>query len=266
MSYQADPAKIYQQIELYLGRRSNAVVFAKQYDNQLRVVAARLLNGGVPYTVPAGYNAYVREGKTDGTYVHNAAVADGSMVYITLTQQMLAVAGRQAVEVEIVKGEGADVLSSATFWLDVEADPVPEHAIESSDEYLTLQQLIAQAHAFADAADASAQASQKSADASQKSADASAVSAGAAGEAAQYIQDNMDVLLAAPPAAEAAAQSAAEAARYEQGAAAHEAAAKAAAEAAKAGTLIDEANGDIYKLGVSGGMMYFQFVSEGGGA
>lgn len=255
MSYTIDAAKVYANITLQLDRRNNISVFAKQYDNNMRIVAATLTKAGQPYTVPEGYSAYVREGKRDGTGVHNPALAvDGSTVYITLTQQMLAVEGRQTAEIEIVQNEGGDVLSSASFWLDVEADPLSEDTIESSDEYLTLQQLIALAHQYSDnatqkaseAADSAAEAAQSESNSAQSEATASA--------AATYIQQNIEAINAAPDAANRA-EDAAE--RAEE-----------AAAAAQAGTLIDDTTGEIYKLGIDNGALYYQQVTEneGGGS
>ena len=111
-------------------------VYAKQYDNNMRIVKVNLLVNGLPYTVQSGFEVNVRMAKPDGTYVYNPALEiSDTYVLIVLTQQMLAVAGECPAEIEVV--QGGNVLSTATFVICVARDTVPEDAIESTDE-LTL--------------------------------------------------------------------------------------------------------------------------------
>lgn len=116
-------------------------VYAKQYDNNMRIVKANLYANGQPYTAQSGFDVNVRMAKPDGTYVYNPALEiSDTYVLIVLTQQMLAVAGECPAEIEVV--QGGNVLSTATFVICVAADPVPEHAIESTDEFKTIQEIL----------------------------------------------------------------------------------------------------------------------------
>lgn len=65
-------------------------VFAKQGDNNMRVVAVSLYNDGKAYKVPGGYAVNVSAKKPDGKSVYNPATeVAGNVAYITLTQQTL---------------------------------------------------------------------------------------------------------------------------------------------------------------------------------
>lgn len=123
-------------------------VYAKQYDNNMRIVKVNLYANGQPYTVQSGFDVNVRMAKPDGTYVYNPALeASGTYALIVLTQQMLAVAGECPAEIEVT--QGSNVLSTATFVICVAADPVPENSIESTDEFKTIQELAAEVEAAA---------------------------------------------------------------------------------------------------------------------
>ena len=116
-------------------------VYAKQYDNNMRIIKANLYANGQPYTVQSGFDINVRMAKPDGTYVYNPALeASGTYALIVLTQQMLAVAGECPAEIEVT--QGSNVLSTATFVICVAADPVPENSIESTDEFKTIQEIL----------------------------------------------------------------------------------------------------------------------------
>ena len=123
-------------------------VYAKQYDNNMRIVKVNLYANGQPYTVQSGFDVNVRMAKPDGTYVYNPALeASGTYALIVLTQQMLAVAGECPAEIEVT--QGSNVLSTATFVICVAADPVPENSIESTDEFKTIQEILEEVEAAA---------------------------------------------------------------------------------------------------------------------
>lgn len=94
-------------------------VFAKQGDNNMRVVAVSLYNDGKAYKVPGGYAVNVSAKKPDGKSVYNPATeVAGNVAYITLTQQMLAVHGIVSAEIEVVRG--ADTLKTEKWQINVE--------------------------------------------------------------------------------------------------------------------------------------------------
>lgn len=137
-------------------------VFAKQGDNNMRVVAVSLYNNGKAYKVPGGYAVNVSAKKPDGKSVYNPATeVAGNVAYITLTQQMLAVHGIVSAEIEVVRGP--DTLKTEKWQINVEECANPENQVESTDEYKTIQQLLAETEAAKTAAAASASAAAKSA-------------------------------------------------------------------------------------------------------
>lgn len=119
-----------------------SIVHLVQYDVTIPIVAVALMANGQPYTVPSGAAVNVRLAKPDGTYVYNPALGvseDGQTAYIAITVQMTAVAGKIAPVIEIVVD--SNVASTGFFVLDIDPNPIPEDAIESTDEYKTIQQL-----------------------------------------------------------------------------------------------------------------------------
>lgn len=132
-------------------RSPASVVHLVQYDNTLPIVAVALTANSQAYTVPSGAAVNVRLAKPDGTYVYNPALgvsADAQTAYIGTTVQMTTVWGRLNAIVEVVLN-GA-VAGTGIFILDITANPVPESAIESTDDFLTIQQIAAQVQQAAD--------------------------------------------------------------------------------------------------------------------
>ena len=126
-------------------RSPNEPVHLVQYDDTLPMVAVSLNSNGQPYAVPSGAAVNVRLAKPDGTYVYNPAYGvsdDGQTVYIAVTLQMTAVSGKVSPIIEVVVN--GKVAGTGFFVLDIDPNPVPEDAIESTDEYKTIQQLAAE--------------------------------------------------------------------------------------------------------------------------
>lgn len=115
-----------------------------QYDETLPVAAVQLTYQNQPYTPPTGAELNVRMGKPDGTTVYNPCLGMDSsgIVYFAFTQQMTIVAGTGTLTVEITD---SGVKNSAPITVNVEENPVQEGSIESADEFLTLQEILAEA-------------------------------------------------------------------------------------------------------------------------
>lgn len=212
--------------QAYLGdqRPPGMPVRLTQYDQTLPLLAVQLLAGSQPYTVPDGGAVNIRLIKPDGTYVYNPALgvdSARSTAYIQVTPQMTVCAGHVAPVLEVVVSGG--VACTSKLALEIGPNPVPESAIESLDEYVTVTRLAAEATAAAAAAATSekaAQASQVNASASAASAQSSKTAAAASANAAQTSQ------AAAASSAVAAAQSQTDAAGAASNAAASAAAAR----------------------------------------
>ena len=126
-------------------RSPASVVHLVQYDDTLPIVAVELTANNLPYTVPSGAAVNVRMKKPDGTYVYNPAFGlseNAQTAYIAVTLQMAAVNGKASPIIEIVVD--GNVAATGTFTMVIDENPVPESAIESKDEFLTIQQLAAQ--------------------------------------------------------------------------------------------------------------------------
>ena len=116
-----------------------------QYDDTLPILAVALYLNGQPYTLPEGAAVNVRMDKRDGHYVYNPALGvseDRQTVYIGVTLQMTTVAGCFAPALEIVVD--GEVAGTSNIPVVIAANQVPEDAIESTDEYKTIQQLAAE--------------------------------------------------------------------------------------------------------------------------
>lgn len=116
-----------------------------QYDNTLPILAVALRLNGQPYTLPEGAAVNVRMDKRDGHYVYNPALGvseDRQKAYIAVTLQMTTGAGEYWPTIEIVID--GHVAGTSYVPLLIAENPIPEDAIESTDEYKTIQQLAAE--------------------------------------------------------------------------------------------------------------------------
>lgn len=116
-----------------------------QYDDTLPILAVALRLNGQPYTVPEGAAVNIRMDKRDGHYVYNPALGvseDRQTAYIGVTLQMTTGAGEYWPTIEIVID--GQVAGTSYVPLLIAKNPVPEDAIESTDEYKTIQQLAAE--------------------------------------------------------------------------------------------------------------------------
>ncbi len=149
-------------------------VHLMQYDRTMPILAASLYKDGAPFAVPAGAAVNVRLDKKDGHYVYNPALGlttDRKTVYVGITVQMTAAYGQLPAVLEIALG--AEIACSGYLTLDVGRNPAQDGAIESSNEFKTVQQLVIEAAESA----AAAKKSQEAAAASEKNAKASEAAA-----------------------------------------------------------------------------------------
>ncbi len=132
-----------------------------QYDQGLPIIAVKLYNDGLEYTIPTNATVNIRCGKVDGNFVYNPALGwDSAMhtVYFEVTKQMTALAGEinPIVEIEL----NNKIVSSGAIAMQIDFNPVQEQSIRSTTEYLTAKQYAEQAvDAAAKAASSASQAS-----------------------------------------------------------------------------------------------------------
>lgn len=124
-------------IDLY-GETKFYMISAKQADKATRIVSVALLNNGAEYKIPEDAMIIVNVRKPDGKYCFNDCSQKDNHVLIELTNQMLAAAGTATAEVEIRNEDGSQILTSASFTIEIEQSMRNEAAIESSNEFTVL--------------------------------------------------------------------------------------------------------------------------------
>lgn len=141
------PAQVY-----FLSRRLPGIVHLVQYDQSLPYLAVELYEGDEPYTVPDGAAVNVRMAKPvpSTKKVYNPAYgisSDRHTVYIQVTPQMTVVAGCTNPVIEVVVDGGT--ACTGTLRLEIDPNPVQESDLNDTDEYLTIQEILAEAQAAA---------------------------------------------------------------------------------------------------------------------
>ena len=141
------PAQVY-----FLSRRLPGIVHLVQYDQALPYLAVELYEGDEPYTVPDGAAVNIRMAKPvpSTKKVYNPAYGlseDRHTVYIAVTPQMTVVAGCTNPVIEVVVDGG--IACTGTLRLEIDPNPVQESDIIDTDEYKTLEEILAQVQAAA---------------------------------------------------------------------------------------------------------------------
>lgn len=156
-----------------------------QYDQGLPIIAVKLYNDGLEYTIPTNATVNIRCGKVDGNFVYNPALgwsSDMHTVYFEVTEQMTAVAGEMSPIVEIELNN--KIVSSGAIAIQIDFNPVQESSIRSTTEYLTAKQYAEQAvDAAAQSASSASQASGYASTASSKASAAATSATNAASSA-----------------------------------------------------------------------------------
>lgn len=119
------------------------MVSAKQGDKATRRVIAKLLNDGVEYTIPTSARAVANVKKPDGKRVYNSCTFSGCEVTIELTNQILAISGTAYCDVEIRTADDKEVITSASFTIEIEESMRSDKAIMSANEFTEIENRIA---------------------------------------------------------------------------------------------------------------------------
>lgn len=115
------------------------MVSAVQGDRATRCVLVKLVNNGEPYMIPDGARAIVNIKKPDGKFVYNKCTYSGNEVTIDLTNQALAASGTAYCNVEIRTADDTQIITSATFEIEIETTQRSDSAIESSNEFTAIE-------------------------------------------------------------------------------------------------------------------------------
>lgn len=118
---------------------------AKQGDSNSRFLKIFLEESGKELVPESQCTAVLRCLKPDGRIcINKAAVNDDGSITACLTEQVLAAAGTVRADVSLLKND--TVLSSATFFIQVEPSPAVKEGTLSSDEYLLLTETVEKAN------------------------------------------------------------------------------------------------------------------------
>ena len=117
---------------------------AKQGDSGSRVVKVHLTQNGEDYIIEDGVSAYFRFRKPDGKAVVNAATIEDNAIYIVLTAQTLAAAGRGYADITLQSG--ITILSSVSFIVIIMASPQVANQATSGNEFGYLNAVVADAN------------------------------------------------------------------------------------------------------------------------
>lgn len=152
----------------------------------------------VDWEIPEGSEARIYVKKPSGKEVYNSAEVSGNDITIQPTTQMFAEFGRQHGQIQIVNGD--DIAATFLLEFDIEKNLAFEStAVESSDEYGVLDELIRQAQtAISDTQAATAQANtatsaaNNAADTANEAANGANAAAAAANNAAEELQEKVN--------------------------------------------------------------------------
>ena len=163
------------------------VVFCKQADNVVRVLQVEILDNKQAYNIPDGFAARLRGTKSDGKRIYlDARVQTENTAEFVLTQNALAAYGRATCEVELSNAAG-DVVKTCNLILNVQQTAMDDSAVESTDEFKSLDAAVAGAQAAQKAAeDAANKTATDAKNAAQSAADAKEA-AKTAGDAASKV-------------------------------------------------------------------------------
>lgn len=137
-------------------------VYAKQSDANSRFINVTCTDYGKTVFVDKRYiSAFIRMKKSDGTYVYNdTEILDDGTITITLTQQMLAISGKQTADLMLLSTpdvtseelnsldsiddlSNVSVISVMSFYLIVSSSVVDNSIISSTNEFDALVQATA---------------------------------------------------------------------------------------------------------------------------
>ena len=125
------------------GDTKRYLVSAKQGDKATRYIVAKLLNDGTAYTIPTGARVAFNVEKPDGKHVYNTCTYSGSEVTVELTNQTLAAAGTAYCDIEVRTSDNTQLITTASFTIEIEKSMRNDNAILSANEFTELEDRIA---------------------------------------------------------------------------------------------------------------------------
>lgn len=209
-----------------------------QYSNEIPIIFSI-----EDYTIPSGAEARFYLKKPSGLEIYNSCEIDGQNIILKPTAQTFAEHGKQAGQIQVVIGD--DILVSFILEFAIERNLISDSAIESSNEFGILDELIKEAQKAVADSNAATESANKAAGEANTAAESANSAAGEANTAAESANS------ATRTAREAAAQASNAATTAGEAADEAEKATKAANDAADRANDAAEAAGGTYSL-VSG--------------
>ena len=209
-----------------------------QYSNEIPIIFSI-----EEYTIPSGAEARFYLKKPSGLEIYNSCEIDGQNIILKPTAQTFAEHGKQAGQIQVVIGD--DILVSFILEFAIERNLISDSAIESSNEFGILDELIKEAQKAVADSNAATESAKKAAGEANTAAESANSAAGEANTAAESANS------ATRTAREAAAQASNAATTAGEAADEAEKATKAANDAADRANDAAEAAGGTYSL-VSG--------------
>lgn len=140
------------------GQNNPQYVYAKQHDANSRYLVAKIVGSGKDIIVTG--TAQLNATKPDGThsYVAGSINKDGTIT-IELTSNLLAVDGKISCDITIFNSEDEQqtLLTTSTFYILVDESNYDSGAIESTNEFSTVSDVLAQISAERSAAENAAE-------------------------------------------------------------------------------------------------------------
>lgn len=150
------------------GEKRMQRIHVKQYDPQTRKIQCKLTFQGNPYTIPSEAHARSAFSKPSGLQVLNDETIENGEVVIWLTEQMLAEHGVGTCEVQLYISE--KMISSAVFEVVINKSAADRSKIESSEEYTTFIDSLAETKEVTEKANAATTAANAAAAKAEKAA------------------------------------------------------------------------------------------------
>lgn len=117
------------------GQNNGAVVYAKQYDSNTRIVTVTILQDGEPFGLTDTNTARVEIRKPDGEQIFNDCTISNGKVIVEIPQQALTVSGIAELEISLM--ENSQLISSSVLKLVIEPSVLDDETVKSSSEYLS---------------------------------------------------------------------------------------------------------------------------------
>lgn len=115
-------------------------VAAKQMDMGTRYIAVTLMEDGIEYEIPRDAEVVTAVKRPDGSSVWNDSTRTNNEALVELSREMLLIHGMAKCDIELY--QNGNLLSSASFELEIFPSQRNDHNISSSGEYTRLENTI----------------------------------------------------------------------------------------------------------------------------